>query len=176
MTDPRTIKALSHPARIAAIDELYSGRVATSTELAALTDLSASAMGYHMRALEQLGIVERDDSASDGRERPWRAAAQGLSVAGLETRAQQAAASLLSGAVVDNLRRSIDRYTASEATLPEEWQGKANVDSGVAYLTAEETRALIDAVMAAAEPYRRRARRKGTRRVRIALAVVPDVD
>jgi DNA-binding transcriptional ArsR family regulator len=177
LTDPRTIKALSHPARIAAIDELYGGRVATSTELAALTDLSASAMNYHMRALEKLGIVERDDSARDGREHPWRAAAQGLSVEGLQSRAQQAAASLLSSAVVDNLRRSVDRYAAAEATLPAEWQDHANFDSGTVYLTADETRELIDAVMAAAKPYRwRRTRRKGTQRVRLALAIVPDPD
>lgn len=177
LTDPRTIRALSHPARIAAIDELYGGRVATSTELAALTDLSASAMGYHMRALERLGIVERDESATDGRERPWRAAAQGLNVGGLSTRAQQAAGSLLSSALVDNLRRSLDRYAASEPTLPAEWQDKANFDSGAVYLTAAETRELIDAVMVATEPYRwRRSRRKGTRRVRMVLAIVPDSD
>ncbi len=177
LTDPRTIRALSHPARIAAIDELYGGRVATSTELAALTDLSANAMGYHLRALERLGIVERDDSATDGRERPWRAAAQGLSLDGLNTHAQQAAASLLSSAVVETLRRSLDSYVATEASLPVEWQGKSNFDSGTVYLTADETRELIDAVLAAAEPYRwRRSRRKGTRRVRLALAVVPDVE
>lgn len=174
LKDPRSIRALSHPARIAVIDELYGGRVATSTELARLTGLSPSAMSWHLRAMEKLGLVERDDSATDAREHPWRAAGRGVSVMGLQTRAQQAAGALLSGAIMDTLRRELDAYAATESELPDEWRGRANFDTGTVYLTAAETGELIEALNAAAAPFRRRARRrKDTRRVRIAAAVIP---
>lgn len=177
LTDPRSIRALSHPARITVIDELYGGRVATSTELAELTGLTPSAMSWHLRAMEKLGLVERDDSATDAREHPWRAAGGGVSVMGLQTRAQQAAGALLSSSVMDALRRDLDSHAATEHELPEEWRGHANFDTGTVYLTAEETSELLEAVSAAVAPFRRRTRRrKGTRRVRIATAVIPGTE
>jgi DNA-binding transcriptional ArsR family regulator len=177
LTDPRSIRALSHPARLAAIDELYSGRVATSTELAELTGLTPSAMSYHLRAMEKLGIVERDDSATDARERPWRAAGKGLSVSEFSTTAQVAAASLIFGSVFDNQRKTLESYLQAEADLPDDWRGNGNFDSGMLYLTADETRQLVDALQEAIKPFRAKAarRRKGTRRIRTGIYIVPDV-
>lgn len=178
LQDARAIRALSHPARIAVIDELYGGRVATATELAEVTGLSPNATGWHLRALEKLGVVERDESATDRREHPWRAAGSGISVSqALPTRAQKAAASMLSGAVIDALRRDMEVYTSAEDSMPDSWQHKANLDAGVVYLTPEETAQVIDAVVAAVEPFRRRTRpRRDARRVRIATAVIPSIE
>lgn len=177
LEDPRSIRALTHPARIAVIDELYGGRIATSTELAELTGLTPSAMSYHLRAMEKLGLVERDRS-TDGRERPWRAAGEGISLGRLTTRAQRAAGSALTATVLDAQHRAMERYGAAEPGLPAEWQSKHNFDSGVMHLTAAETRDLIDALMAATEPFRRRSARsrKNTRQVRVDVAVTPLVD
>ncbi|HYO18232.1 MAG TPA: winged helix-turn-helix domain-containing protein [Dermatophilaceae bacterium] len=80
LTDPRAIRAIAHEARQQVIDELYSGSVLTATEAARICGLSPSAMSYHLRALEKWGIVMRDDTSSDGRERPWRATARSLSL------------------------------------------------------------------------------------------------
>lgn len=178
LQDARAIRALSHPARIAVIDELYGGRVATATELSEITGLSPNATGWHLRALEKLGVVERDVSATDRRERPWRAAGRGVSVSSLlPDRTQRAAAALLTGAAIDALRRDMDTYAAAEPDLPEQWRNKANFDAGTVYLTAEEAAALIDAVVAAVEPFRRRSRPSSkARRVRVATAVVPSID
>ena len=80
LTDPRAIRAIAHEARQQVIDELYSGSVLTATEAAQICGLSPSAMSYHLRALEKWGIVVRDDTSSDARERPWRAGANDISV------------------------------------------------------------------------------------------------
>lgn len=80
ITDPRALRALAHPARQRLITELFSGEVLTATEAAALVDLSPSAMSYHLRALEKWGVVERDDSSTDARERPWRSTATSISI------------------------------------------------------------------------------------------------
>src|ERR1700712_2780267 len=80
LRDPRAIKALAHPARLAVIDEFFSGRKLTATECAEISGLSASAMRYHLRALEKWGTIRRSDSTEDGRERPWEAAGHGLRI------------------------------------------------------------------------------------------------
>jgi DNA-binding transcriptional ArsR family regulator len=177
LTDPRAIRALSHPARLATIDELYSGRVATSTELAELTGLTPSAMSYHLRAMEKLGIVERDDSATDGRERPWRAAGKGLSVSSFPTTAHKAAAALIFDGVFENQRRTLEHYIDVESKLPEEWRGKGSFDAGLLHLTPEEAKQLADALQEAIKPFRAKGarRRQGTRRVRTGLFAVPDL-
>ncbi|WP_353951433.1 helix-turn-helix domain-containing protein [Knoellia sp. S7-12] len=80
ITDPRALRALAHPARQRLITELFSGEVLTATEAAALVDLTPSATSYHLRALEKWGVVERDSSTSDARERPWRSTATTISI------------------------------------------------------------------------------------------------
>src|SRR6476661_2774222 len=79
ITDPRALRALAHPARQRVVTELYSGEVLTATEAARLCDVTPSAMSYHLRALATWGIVERVESG-DGRERPWRAVADSLTI------------------------------------------------------------------------------------------------
>src|SRR4029077_1064021 len=73
LQDPRDIRALAHPARMAIIDALASGAELTATECAELTELSPSATAYHLKLLERYGLAEPAPARSDGRERPWRA-------------------------------------------------------------------------------------------------------
>ena len=76
LRDPRDIRALAHPARMAIINALASGDELTATECAELTGLSPSATAYHLKFLERYNFVEPGPARSDGRERPWRAANQ----------------------------------------------------------------------------------------------------
>lgn len=81
ITDPRAIRALAHRVRLDVIDELFgSEETYTATELARRFGLTPSAMSYHLRALEKWGYVVRAQSAADGRERHWKAAAESLNV------------------------------------------------------------------------------------------------
>jgi DNA-binding transcriptional ArsR family regulator len=178
LTDPRAIRALSHPARLVVIDELFAGRVATSTELAELAGLTPSAMSYHLRALAGFGIVERVETSTDGRERPWRAAGRNLSIRSLPSRAQQAAGTLLIGTMLDQVKRYMENYINAEAQLPQQWRTAANFDAGVTYLTASECRELADRMGELMQTYRRRSdgSRPDARRVQLAVAVVPHVD
>lgn len=74
ITDPQDLRALAHPVRQRVLAELYAGEVLTASEAARLCGSSASAMSYHLRALHRVGLVEPVLS-EDGRERPWRKAA-----------------------------------------------------------------------------------------------------
>lgn len=74
ITDPKELRALAHPVRQRVLAELYAGEVLTASEAASLCGASPSAMSYHLRALHRVGLVEPVPS-DDGRERPWRRAA-----------------------------------------------------------------------------------------------------
>lgn len=79
LTDPRAIRVLAHEVRQQLLDEFSGGEVLTATEAARRCGITPSAMSYHLRAMERWGIVERVDS-EDGRERPWRLAADSIKI------------------------------------------------------------------------------------------------
>jgi DNA-binding transcriptional ArsR family regulator len=140
LTDPRAIRAIAHGARQQVIDELYSGSVLTATEAAQLCDLSPSAMSYHLRALEKWGIVLRDEPSGDGRERPWRAGADDLSVGRIDGSSgasmRQAANAVVSTLMV-GLNRAVDFFVDKEPGAK-----GAQLSHSRLYLTDEEATAL----------------------------------
>jgi DNA-binding transcriptional ArsR family regulator len=177
LTDPRAIRALAHPARLAVIDEIYSGRELTATECAEIAGLSPSAMSYHLRSLEKAGIVERAPSNGDGRERPWRAAGSYLQVESRGGGAGEAAAAAALGASV--LGQAIEQFDAWQARRdrePAEWVDAASTFYGRIWLLPDEAKQVERQLLDMVDQYRsRRAgdRPAGARPVRIALMVFP---
>lgn len=173
LRDPRAIKALAHPARLAVIDAFFAGRRLTATECGDIAGLSASAMSYHLRALERWGIIRRSQATGDGRERPWEAAGDHLSVDSSEPRATAAGEAMLVATMLDR----VTSETLAWVTTPDpDWYDSVAISSGSSWLTADEARQLAEAV---AEVVARFQRRSGTeappdaRRVRVAYTVVP---
>ena len=80
INDARPIRALAHPARIAALTHLMHIGPATATELGEVVGLSPSAMSYHLRLLETAGMVEPAPTRGDGRERVWQSPHSGLNL------------------------------------------------------------------------------------------------
>ena len=75
ITDVRVLRALANPIRYRILGHLMSSGAQTASECAAIVGASPSNCSYHLRELERFGLVERaagDDSAPDGRDRPWR--------------------------------------------------------------------------------------------------------
>ncbi|HZC72102.1 MAG TPA: winged helix-turn-helix domain-containing protein [Jatrophihabitans sp.] len=177
LTDPRAIRALAHPARLAVIDELYSGRrELTATECAEIAGLSPSAMSYHLRSLEKAGIVERADSAGDGRERPWRAAGSYLQVDSTGGGAGELAASAaLSSTVLGRTVEQFDAYLARRRSEPREWLDAVEASYGQVWLLPEEAKAIGNEFVNAMAKYRGRrdARPLGARRMRLAMLLFP---
>lgn len=79
LTGLEQMRAVNHPARWRVLEELWNGRVLTATAASELVGLTPSAMSYHLQHLARLGLIERD-SSGDGRERPWRAISDGVSM------------------------------------------------------------------------------------------------
>ena len=174
--DPGALRALAHPARLAVVDELYQGVERTSSELAEHTGLSASAMSYHLRALERWGIVERGTARDDGRERPWRAAGRTLSL-DPET-ISTAAVDVVAATTLQHLRDEFRRWAVFEPGEAKAWRDAAGMSRSYLWLTEEEIPALAADLRAVMEKHTgdRDASHHpdGTRRVFCLFAIVPE--
>jgi DNA-binding transcriptional ArsR family regulator len=176
LTDAADIKALTHPARLAVIDEFFSGRELTATECAEIAQVSPSAMSYHLRALEKVGIIERAEASGDGRQRPWRAAGSELLVKPSSAVAATAASAVLVGTALDGIRREIDAWVTRGQDEPDDWRDVGMLASGRLWLTADELTALIATIKELGDQYRDRtsgARPEGSRRVRLGVQLFP---
>jgi DNA-binding transcriptional ArsR family regulator len=175
LSHPNTIRALSHPARVLVLNELYSGRSATATELAGLGGVSPSAMSYHLRALARIGLVQRAEASGDGRERPWQSASESFNVDPGSGDADSAAGGLIS-AVLESFRGAALAGIAGRRDLPAEWQDQFKLTPLILTVTSEEMAALVEQLDTVGEEYRKRPAKAGTRRVHVLLAAVPEPD
>jgi hypothetical protein len=155
LTDPRELRALAHPLRLALLDLLMSFGEQTAAGCARAVGSTTSNCSYHLRALGRAGFVVRADSA-DGRERPWRATATGLSygrgAAELAPGATEAALALdeLALTRAEELTREARRRNDR---LPPEWRSaEAYHDFGLR-LTAAELAELTARIDALVRPY-----------------------
>lgn len=175
LTHPNTIRALSHPARVLVLNELYSGRSATATELAGLAGVTPSAMSYHLRALSRIGLVRRAEASGDGRERPWQSATEDLNIDPGGGAADSAAGGLIS-AVLESFRGAAMAGMAGRRALPAEWRDQFKLSPLILEITAEEMATLVQQLEALGEEYRKRSAKSGSRRVHLLLAAVPEPD
>jgi DNA-binding transcriptional ArsR family regulator len=175
--DPRSIRALAHPARLAIIDALATGEELTATQCAQLTGLSPSATAYHLKFLERYGLAETAPPRPDRRERPWRASGRTASAdLDISTPAGASAAAAVLAAHIDMTRAIAVEFTEAGHAEPEEWRDPALSNTDL-WLTAEEFQRVGEELEAVLEPYRQRSRPRGrpagSRRVRVMSVVVP---
>ncbi|HLQ55523.1 MAG TPA: helix-turn-helix domain-containing protein [Streptosporangiaceae bacterium] len=143
--DPRMLRALAHPARIAILQHLALDGPATATECADVAGLSPSACSYHLRALARHGFVEEDRaSAADGRHRPWRARIISLSYGGgpEESTAVRAAGRLLTESFQARFEEVRAEYFDRETDFSPEWRRAAGIGQNVLHVTADELETL----------------------------------
>ncbi len=178
ISDPRAIKALAHPARIAVLDELFAGRELTATECGELVGMSASAMSYHLRAVAKWGLIERVDTAADGRERPWRAAGSSWRIETPSSTAGSLAESMLALAVTDRLSAEVGTWVALGDHEDAAWRESGVLMNTSVWLTTDEAHALTKIVHDALDEYRGRRllgeRPEGARRNRVAFFAFPN--
>jgi DNA-binding transcriptional ArsR family regulator len=176
LTNPRAIKALAHPARLAAIDELFNGRKLTATECAEIVGLSASAMSYHLRALEKWGIIRRSESTEDGRERPWEAAGGSLRLESSEPRASLTGESVLINRLFDRQRTEALNWVGRDHAAGEDWDDVMTIASRGCWLTIDEARRLRTDLQDVLDRYQRQKPTDlpdETKKIRITLSLVP---
>ena len=179
LSDPRAIRALAHPARLAVLEALTAGEELTATELAAVTGLSPSATSYHLKALAKWGIVEAGEARADGRDRPWKATGRSVTISSQVPGSTAVAEIAIMNTFLDRNRAIATQFLEHQASEPPEWRDAAELASHDYWLTAEELGKAVQAIRDVLAPYEQRhrdARPEGSRRVRIARITVPRAD
>jgi hypothetical protein len=179
LTDPKMMRALAHPARIAIWTHIALRGSVTATECAEVAGLSPSACSYHLRTLAKYGFIEEDRAAAaNGRERPWRVRLLAFT---LEDQPDSSAGErMASRLLVENLRASAEevrtRYLDRQYEYPADWRSAAGETFSAAHVTPDELDELRMKVLAVMEPYLRLdpgERSPGALPVRIMLDMFP---
>jgi DNA-binding transcriptional ArsR family regulator len=147
LTDPRAMRALAHPTRLALLEHLHVDGPATATRCGDALGESPAACSYHLRALARWGLVE-EAPGGRGRERPWRLRARSIDFSNVGSSEQQAAASLLGGELLRRDERVTREYLEQEAELDAAWRDAATFSTGALFLTVDELNELTAQVRA----------------------------
>jgi DNA-binding transcriptional ArsR family regulator len=153
VTDPKALRALAHPIRMALIGLLRTEGPLTATRAAELLGESSASTSFHLRQLAKYGMAE-EAPGGHGRERPWRATAIFTDVPGIAHSPEfAAAADLFRSVVAERYFESLMRWLEVRPDQPDEWQQAAHFGDRLLYLTAAELAALADKIEALLDPY-----------------------
>jgi DNA-binding transcriptional ArsR family regulator len=138
LTDPRAMRALAHPLRLALLELLWREGSVNATEAAAELDESQASCSFHLRQLAKFGFVE-DVEGVRGRARPWRLSQRGMRVSNVQDDPE---AEIAWAALERLLRdRQMTRYRAwleGRSAYSRPWQEAAYHTHHVAWLTPAE--------------------------------------
>ena len=76
LTDPRAMRAVAHPIRIALLEVLGTEGPLTATEAGERIGESPTTCSFHLRQLAKYGFIEEVAGVA-GRKRPWRLVQRG---------------------------------------------------------------------------------------------------
>jgi hypothetical protein len=148
LTDARTLRALTHPVRIALIETLLLGGAMTATEVGERIGESPTTCSFHLRQLAKYGFVE-EAGGGKGRSRPWRLSSVGMQSA---TAHDDPETEMAAGALVRMLReRQFARYRTwleTNKNFPRQWRDAAGSSESIIYLTPGELEELSQELLA----------------------------
>jgi len=139
LTDPKAMRALAHPVRMALLELFSVTETLTATQASEMLGESPANCAFHLRTLAKYGYL-KEAGGGRGRERPWAIVNPTIAVSGRDQK--QAQAVLAAKALTDLWHeRILDRIqrALSANSWPAGWEHAAQSSSGVFYLTAEET-------------------------------------
>ncbi|ONK14417.1 helix-turn-helix domain-containing protein [Streptomyces sp. MP131-18] len=157
LTDPKALRAYSHPTRMQLVGLLRLRGPLTATEAAQLTGQSVASCSYHLRMLAKHGLVEEDESGT-GRQKPWRATARYTSWPDhSDDPAVAEASTALSTMVAETWFERVLRAIETRGTLPREWQEAEEFSDEVLFLLPAELKELRTDITALLDKYADRA-------------------
>ena len=159
MTDaPGALRTLAHPVRSRLLAELRVHGQATATELAAALETNTGATSYHLRRLEEVGLVE-DTRTGTGRRRVWRAvAAPGGLPGAVDAPVDEDDAQAIDWLALDYLAHFGDRAQAwlrERGSWEPTWQEVFGLEDHTVQVTAEQATAMRAELLEVLERYRR---------------------
>jgi DNA-binding transcriptional ArsR family regulator len=153
LTDPRAMRAVAHPIRIAILEVLATEGPLTATQAGELIGESPTTCSFHLRQLAKYGFIEEVAGVA-GRKRPWRLAHAGMSYSDVsddpDTRLAAAALSrVLHDFYINRLKEGLEL----RRDVPTEWQKATGASEFLLYITTEELHHIDESVTALIKPY-----------------------
>jgi DNA-binding transcriptional ArsR family regulator len=138
LTDPKALRALAHPTRLALVGMLRVHGQLTATQAGELLGESSASCSFHLRQLAKYGLVE-EAGGGQRRERPWRATAMATAWPDVSDDPKVAdAVGLLSTVIAEHWMNDLRRWIQASPDEPEEWQQAAQFGDMTLYVTAAE--------------------------------------
>ena len=147
LTDPKAIRALAHPVRLALLEALADAGTLTATEAGERVGESPANASFHLRQLAKYGYVVEAEGGT-GRRRPWKLKSLGMRWTDVHDDEELAGAARALGQVtfdryLDRARRALHERQAQ----PEEWRVVTGVNQMRLYLTPAELKAIDDEIV-----------------------------
>jgi len=137
LTDARTIRALSHPVRIALIELLSLEGPMTATEAGERIGESPTTCSFHLRQLARYGFVE-EAGGGKGRARPWKMTTIGSSIPDTEDPEVELAAAALVRLLRQRQLGRLETWYETRSSYPKRWRQAAGQSEYVFWMTPEE--------------------------------------
>ncbi|WP_210584480.1 helix-turn-helix transcriptional regulator [Streptomyces sp. GESEQ-35] len=180
ITDPKAMRALAHPVRLAILERLQRHGPATATQLSPHVGATPSVTSWHLRHLAGFGLVGDAEGGTDRRERRWEAMARGFRFERPDDEDGAAAARALSWEMFARAAALPERWaTETEPGLEPAWRRLGGLANTRVAVSAEELAAIHDAIEAVLAPYVTRDAAEqppGSRGVRLLRYVLPEAD
>ncbi len=153
ISDPKRLKALSHPLRWKLIDVLTINDSATATQCAEAVGESVASCSYHLNMLAKYGFVQQAEGGQ-GREKPWRLIdrQQSYTHDGLDEEGALAAEAATEALLEHEFQR-MRGYLRTHDREPEEWRQIGGFTGMLQHLTADEATTLRKDIEALFEQY-----------------------
>ncbi|MGW2826226.1 ArsR/SmtB family transcription factor [Streptomyces sp. NPDC001443] len=178
ITDPKAMRALAHPVRLAILEHLQRHGPATATQLSPDVGATPSVTSWHLRHLAGFGLVHDAEPGTDRRERRWQAAARGFRFEVPEDEEGRSAARVLSQEMFVRSADLPHRWmTETEPRLEPVWLRLAGLANTRVVVSAEELAVIEDAIEGVLAPYVTRdpaQRPSGARGVRLLRYMLPE--
>jgi hypothetical protein len=147
ITDPKRLRALSHPLRWKLMSLIDSEQTATATRCAEVLGESVASCSYHLNMLAKYDFIE-EAPGGQGREKPWRLTSrdQSFTDRGLGQEGQLAAEAAVEAYLEHEFAAMRDRLRR-RSREPEEWREPTGLSGATVYLSPDELEELRKQVL-----------------------------
>jgi hypothetical protein len=138
LTDPKTLRALTHPVRLALLEVLTLEGTLTATEAGELIGESSTTCSFHFRQLAKYGFVE-EAGHGPGRQRPWKLVHIGMSFSDVNDDPEMTvAAKTLEKMMIDRAFGRLQNFYNTRSSYPKQWQENSGSFENILHVTVEE--------------------------------------
>lgn len=149
LRDPRAMRALAHPVRLALMDALVLDGELTATQAAQIVGESPASCSFHFRQLAKYGFVEETGGGS-GRQRPWRLKTLAITLDPEEAHgtAEAVASRELLGILYEQAIGRFRNWMATQSLFPKRWRKAFQAKQALWWVTPDELEQLGEEILA----------------------------